>query len=328
MKFKSIPDLNESVRRWAWDLPTSIDLVVGIPRSGLLAANLLCLHLDVPMTDVEGLCREQITETGHRYDDDVSTLSDVNHALVVDDSVYSGRQMTETRERLEAFDFPFEVEYGAAYISSEGHQYVDHWQEVVPTPRAFEWNLMHQSVLRSTCVDIDGVLCRDPTKEENDDGESYREFLTNVEPRIVPSKPVGWLVTCRLEKYRDLTEAWLDEHGIEYDELVMMNLPSKEARRASGTHAEYKAEQYDQTDADLFIESSRRQAAEIAERTGKPVYCYESNQMVQPGTLDRMQNRGGEYLSRFVEDPVAFSLLASRFLFKRGRNRTKRSFGN
>jgi len=37
-------------------------------------------------------------------------------------------------------------------------------------------------------------------------------------------------VTCRLEKYREETEAWLDEHGVTYDNLVMMDHPDMEAR--------------------------------------------------------------------------------------------------
>ena len=58
-------------------------------------------------------------------------------------------------------------------------------------------------------MDFDGVLCRDPTEEENDDGDKYRYFIANVEPIFKPSVEIGWIVTSRLEKYRDLTENWL-----------------------------------------------------------------------------------------------------------------------
>lgn len=183
---------------------------------------------------------------------------------------------------------------------------MNYWEEVVPKPRVFKWNLMRQSMLKNSCIDIDGVLCSDPTREENDDGENYRGFLTGIESHIVPSKKIGWLVTCRLEKYQNLTEAWLDKHRTEYDNLVMMDLPSKEVRQSLGNHVQYKAKVYKLTDADLFIESSPGQAAEISECTRKPVYCYESNQMIQPGALDRMYNKGTSAYPVSLKDPSRF----------------------
>lgn len=326
MNYRTVSDLSESVREWSMEFGDDIDLIVGIPRSGLLVANLMVLYRNLPMTDVVGLRDGRLIDTGYRHDIDLTAVSDVDRVLVVDDSVNTGREMRETRAQLERHDFPFEIEYGAVYASVDGHQYVDHWHEVVSQPRVFEWNIMHHPRLKNWCVDIDGVLCRDPTTEENDDGERYREFITTVDSRVVPSKEIGWLVTCRLEKYREETEAWLDAHGIEYDELVMMDHPSKEARQEAGNHAEYKAETYDSTGADLFIESSPQQAAEIAERTGKPVYCFESNRMVEPGRLPRTHNTVDTYLSRFVESPLSFSREAVGFVYDRGRARLRLAF--
>lgn len=198
MEYRDIAALNVDTHRFARDIPSDIDLVVGIPRSGLLAANILCLYLDVPMTDVDGLCDGRIFDTGKRVDGNRS-FDTFDSVLVVDDSVYTGGQMTETRGRIEEHAFPFEIRYGAIYVSPGGHRYVDYWGEVVPTPRVFEWNVIHHPILENACVDIDGVLCRDPIPEENDDGENYREFLTEVEPKVVPNQRIHRLVTCRLE---------------------------------------------------------------------------------------------------------------------------------
>lgn len=308
----------------AHDLSPDVDLVVAIPRSGLLAANLLCLSLDVPMTDVDGLCRGDLFQTGNRYVGSLS-MEEVDTALVFDDSVYSGTQMTETRQRLGDREFPFDVEYGAVYITRDTHEYVDHWAEVVPTPRVFEWNVIHHYSLSEFCVDIDGVLCRDPTADENDDGRNYREFISEVDPKVLPNRPIGWLVTCRLEKYRDETAAWLDGHGIEYDELVMMDHPDMETRREAGDHAAYKARVYDETGAKLFIESTRHQAMEICERTSKPVFCYDSNEMIRPGRIDEAYRKGRDYFSLFRENPAGFSVDAGEYLLRRISNRIRRS---
>lgn len=317
MNYRSIANLSSDTHRFARDNALDVDLVVGIPRSGLLVANLLCLYLDVPMTDVDGLCEGTVLDTGERYDEDGS-MGDVESVLVVDDSVKSGRQMTETRNRLEERDLPFEISYAAIYVSPWGHEYVDYWAEVVAPPRVFEWNMMHHPVLQYSCVDIDGVLCRDPTPEENDDGENYREFLADVEPNVVPNQTIGYLVTSRLERYRTETERWLDRHGVQYDELVMMDLPSKEARQEQGNHARYKAEVYDSTDASLFVESDPRQAAAICQRTGKPVFCYETKEMIQPGQAKRTYRTAERAVSRFKEDPMGFPAIAGKFLYYRG----------
>jgi uncharacterized HAD superfamily protein len=159
---------------------------------------------------------------------------------------------------------------------------VDLYFEEICGDRVFEWNLMHSWVVKQSCVDIDGVLCEDPTYEQNDDGERYERFLADARPLRIPSVPVGYLVTCRLEKYRALTEMWLEKYGIEYGHLIMMNYPSKEARQASGKHAAFKAKTYMSTKAIIFIESSYVQAKEIARLAKQPVLCVETQQMIYP----------------------------------------------
>lgn len=312
MNYRSVDDLQTDTRRFAEELSADVDLVVGIPRSGLLVSNLLCLYLDVPMTDVDGLCEGRVFDTGRRFEDGLS-FDELDRVLVVDDSVLTGNQMTETREHLDERDFPFDLSYAALYISSWGHKYVDHWQDLVPVPRVFEWNVLHHPKLENFCVDIDGVLCRDPTPEENDDGENYREFVSGVEPNIVPSQRIGWLVTCRLEKYREETEAWLDAHGVEYDNLVMMDYPDKQTRQERGNHGQYKAEVYQSSGADLFIESNPDQAAEICQRTNKPVFCYDSQEMLQPSFIGKTV----EGAAKIRENPLTFpTSLGQRLLYR------------
>jgi uncharacterized HAD superfamily protein len=96
----------------------------------------------------------------------------------------------------------------------------------------------------------------------------------------VISVPIGWLVTNRLEKYRTLTEAWLKAAGVNYKELIMLDLPDKAARLAQrASYAQHKAAAYKKTGARLFLESSRRQAQAIARLTAKSVFCIEDWRM-------------------------------------------------
>ena len=91
---------------------------------------------------------------------------------------------------------------------------IDYFYRYLPLPRIFEWNLFHHPILEQTCVDIDGVLCNDPEESENDDGPKYEQFLRTVKPIYIPTKEIGWLVTCRLEKYRELTAEWLERNSV------------------------------------------------------------------------------------------------------------------
>lgn len=313
MNYRSVDDMSQDVTALARSIPTDIDLVVGIPRSGLLPANLLCLQLNTRMTDVQGLRDRRLLSSGYRYDGKVTGFDDIEHVLVVDDSVDSGRQMRETKAEIAEMDLPFEVEYAAVYVSPTGHREVDYWGEVVYNPRFFEWNMMHHPLLKQSCVDIDGVLCRDPTDEENDDGPRYSQYLTDVEPWVVPTERVDKLVTCRLEKYRAETEAWLERHGIRYNELVMMEYETGEERKAANGYSQFKADIYRSCDAKLFIESDPKQATEIAKLASKPVFSYDTNELVEPGAVAEAVQKSGEYLSKFKRQPLRFSLTASRY---------------
>jgi uncharacterized HAD superfamily protein len=120
-------------------------------------------------------------------------------------------------------------------------------------------------------------LCEDPNEEQNDDGENYLIFLQHTRPKYLPPCKVDVLVTSRLEKYRQQTEAWLQKHGIQYHKLEMLDLPDKETRVRLGIHAKFKSDIYRKYDqAALFIESSKYQSEEIHKQTGKNVFCIEN----------------------------------------------------
>ncbi len=151
-----------------------------------------------------------------------------------------------------------------------------------PCPRAFQWNILtHPAILPNACVDIDGVVCEDPSEEENDDGKNYIEFLNKAKPRLsIPNNVrISCFVTSRLEKYRKYTENWLKKY-FDYGELVMLDLPSKEERLRLNAHASFKASVFSTRQELYFIESNLNQAIEIKNKTGKLVFCTENMMFV------------------------------------------------
>jgi uncharacterized HAD superfamily protein/adenine/guanine phosphoribosyltransferase-like PRPP-binding protein len=290
MNFRSVADLNRTIMHGSAVLPAQIDLVIGIPRSGLLAANLLALHLNLPLTDVEGYIAGRLLQSGHRKQSSQKSADiDARHfrkVLVLDDSILSGKAMRKARQQLEQVKGDAELVFAAVYAAPSARSEVDFYFEEVADPRVFEWNFMHHlAVMPKSCIDIDGVLCHDPTEDQNDDGPLYRKFIEEARPLLIPSVPVGWLVTSRLEKFRAETEGWLRKHGVDYKNLIMLDLPDKESRLAAMAHAPFKAKIYKQADAILFVESNHAQAIEIAAIAGKPVLSIEKQCMVYPSSL-------------------------------------------
>jgi uncharacterized HAD superfamily protein len=258
-----------------------------VPRSGLFAANLLSLAANIPLTDVDGLIAGRLLATGRtrRRGSFGRHAGELKNILIIDDSISTGGSICEVRDKIAASGIEATFTYCAVFGLEDSHVEVDLVLETVPLPRMFQWNMFHHDLLQFCCVDIDGVLCVDPTEEENDDGPAYEAFLESAVAMHVPTRRIGYLVTSRLEKCRSQTEAWLASAGIEYDELIMLDLPTKEARQKSRAHGSFKADVYRSLNAVLFIESEHAQAQEIARRSGKPVLCIESQQIVTPSPL-------------------------------------------
>lgn len=278
MNYRSIADMNKVILKGLSVLPRDFDLIVGIPRSGMLPANLLALYLNKPYTDIHSFVNGHIYKAGARSQ--FFDIKDFKKILVVDDSVASGSALNKSKELLKSVEGNFDIKFCAVYVIPEKENVVDYYFELVPLPRYFQWNIMNHTILEKACFDIDGVLCVDPTEEQNDDGPKYVDFLLNAKPLFVPGCQIGTLVTSRLEKYRKETETWLKNNNVKYKDLVMLDLPNKEARQRANNHAAHKAKTYKSLSYELFIESSLSQALEINRITRKPVLCTETFDMI------------------------------------------------
>lgn len=267
------------VRKNLWRIPHDIDLVVGIPRSGMLPATMIALLLNTRLTDIDSF-----VDNGNIFNNGLTRgeyvkKDEIKKILIVDDSIHGGISLHDAKKKLETIQTKYKFTFCVPIATTFGSTLVDIFFEIIDDDRVFEWNIFHHSVLNNACVDIDGVLCLDPT--EDDDGEKYKTFLQTATPLFLPTCKINTLISCRLEKYRSLTENWLVHNNISYNQLKMLNLPDKTARVAWNKHGIYKGEYYKQrTDCTLFIESSSHQSKIIAEISNKPVYCVETNTML------------------------------------------------
>jgi len=280
LEYRSYADLSGLIHSADISKLKNYDLVVGIPRSGMIPAYMLGLRLNIPVIDLEGFLNGNAPVTGSRM---VKQVKDrFGRMLVVDDSIRSGKQLDLVKEKLSGMQ---DCEFGfcTPFATSDKTGQVDHYFELIDRPRVFQWNIMHSWIYGYSCVDIDGVLCDDPKEEENDDGEKYLHFLLNAPLKYKPSSNVHTLVTNRLEKYRPQTEQWLHRQGIKYKELLMLDLPDRATRVRMGNYGEFKAEVYQsRKDTLLFIESDLNQASRINLLSGRAVFCVDEMRFFPP----------------------------------------------
>ncbi|MBO5621622.1 MAG: phosphoribosyltransferase, partial [Butyrivibrio sp.] len=288
MNFKTYQDLATCISNNIHKIPYDTQLIVGIPRSGVLAGSMLALYMNLPFISLDDYVdgRNFTTGTTRKSRNWIKSTSEARNVLVIDDSISSGKAIKEAKEKINTMNpKPSNVSYCAVYALPITCHLVDIYFELCNQPRMFEWNYLHHWALEFCCMDIDGVLCEDPNIFQNDDGLKYIDFIKNATPRFLPTQKVGKLVTTRLSRYRCETETWLKQHGVEFGELVMMeNITAKE-RALRNNHAEFKARVYKSCDSILFFESNYSQALDICRLSGKPVFCTETRTLINSNNV-------------------------------------------
>lgn len=294
MYYRNVKDLNNIILQRLSIIPRDFDLIVGVPRSGMLPANLLALYLNRPYTDIHSFLNGHIYKAGARGQ--FFDVSEFKNILVVDDSIASGAAMVEVKENLKHLNDQFNIKYCAIYVIPGKEKMVDYFFETVPLPRYFQWNILNHTTLEKACFDIDGVLCADPLPEQNDDGEKYIDFILNAPPLFIPGSKIGTIVTSRLEKFRKETETWLAANNIKYNDLVMLDLPNMEARQRANNHGDHKAKAYLAKPYVLFVESEYHQAVEINRLSKKPVLCTANFEMIFESESFMYNLKSGKHL--------------------------------
>jgi uncharacterized HAD superfamily protein/adenine/guanine phosphoribosyltransferase-like PRPP-binding protein len=283
--YVSFAQLSSAIRARLYEIPADVDLIVGIPRSGMVPAYQIGLMLNRLVCDIDNFIADGAVSHGdtRKLGVTLTSLRQARHILLVDDSIATGSSMQKALARIRDCGYGGRISTCAAIVQPSQKTSVDVSFITMPQPRMFEWNAFHHACVENACFDLDGVLCVDPTAHDNDDGARYEKFIANAKPLFRPSVRIGHIVSARLEKYRALTENWLAAHNISYGQLHLVDLPSKAERIRLGAHCAHKIRVYRETNASMFYESDPGQAREIATGSGKPVLCIADMSMVMPG---------------------------------------------
>ena len=255
-----VEDSLSLARSIPWGVACRLRGVVGVPRSGLLPAAVIAGAWNLPLISLDG---ESLH--GHR-----TLRSGGRDLLLVDDSIYRGRAMSQAEAAVNRWRSGA-LYRAAVYTRSDSIQ-PEFFCRVVDSRRYFEWNLLGHPDLGRFAFDLDGVICEDPTVVD-DDGEVYGSHIASIRPLNLPVVEVGAIITMRLEKWRSVTEAWLLRHDVKYRELVMCQAATVELRRKMD-YGQWKGEQALARGLEVFVESNKRQAAQIHRTSGLPCICF------------------------------------------------------
>ena len=255
MNFKNYYQLAKDTAEFCRQLP-AVDAVYGVPNTGAAVAVMVSNILHIPMVHIEN---------GKPVISKPNIEADISKLLVIDDTVGRGSAMKRTLERIDA---DIEIITAAVYYIRNKPQYA---YMQLSKPRFFEWNIWsYKAMLKDAAVDIDGVLCPEPPVTEYEDPELYEQWICTAPVKYRPLHPVKKVITSRMEYYREQTETWLKEHGIQYKELCMS--PRKQPRDRKGKHAKDKV--WQMKGCKLMIESSKKQADYIGRKY--PCLCIDN----------------------------------------------------
>ena len=272
-----------TIRRNIWKIPHDVDFVIGVPRSGMICGSVVSEFINVPLIDLNGFVQGVEPSGGMRLSlIKGKSENEKPKVLVMDDTVYAGNAMKKTKDKLIPFNDKYKFIYCSVYVDGPAVDIIDFYLEDkrCNTHNVYEWNIFnhHPHIMKKFMFDLDGVFCVDPP-DDRIDYEKYIEYIKNAIPLFIPRVPIGKICTYRISKNMEITQKWLTDQGIQYDQLIMFKADSTEERNNSGVSPwQMKAKVYSEdNNAELFIESDDYQAQMIHQLTGKDVYCVSTN---------------------------------------------------
>jgi len=253
-------------------IPEDIDLIVSIPRSGLLIGTLIAEYTNKASTDLFSYLADvdnyKLNAGSFAPASSVKTALNI---LLVDDSMGVGITMDKAKDLVRKKNPTCKITTCVGWVEPFSTNKVDIYFSIL-RDQFFPWSVLKRGI-SDACCDIDGVLTEDVPTEFDDDGEKYINFLKNQKPKFRPDRKIHTLVTGRLEKYRAITEEWLRQHNVQYGNLIMLNLPNKQEKMKQDT-GNFKAEVFRKSGLQLFIESDFREGNVIKSlNPEKCVYC-------------------------------------------------------
>jgi adenine/guanine phosphoribosyltransferase-like PRPP-binding protein len=241
--FVTIDELAVWTREFVDQLPETYDLVVGIPRSGMLVASIIATKLGRPLSTPDLFLEDRWWSSRLLESPDPS---EVHSILLVDDSIDRGSSLEAAKAILARRERPTRITTAALIAHRrDASGMVDLHHRVIAHPVIFEWNLMHAKVMTRLSANLEGVLDR---------------------PGRIPSYSIDVVLASGDESNRQRAEAFLLAQGVRFGELVMM----------SGRD---KVDVLEAARSDIHLEGPLEEAQRIASATGIPTISLDEMEL-------------------------------------------------
>ncbi len=266
--FSTLSEEVSDVREWIKSLPPDFDIVVGIPRTGLLTASIVAVEFGKPLSTpdliVEG--RYWLTK---RIKNNLNLQS--ARILIVDDSIGEGETIRETVEYIRKYLPEASTEVAVTYVFPPStEKSVDYYFKAF-TDRQPIWRrgLAHGKYGVPIAFGIDGVLCEEPPADKKD----YMIFIETAKPYKIPAYEIDFIITGRNELFRETTEKWLRENNVQYRELLMNS--------ENENTVDFKSRMIRIKKPHLYVESSPSEALAIHRKTGCRILCIGNEKLYE-----------------------------------------------
>ncbi len=149
--------------------------VAGVPRSGMLAASAMAIHLSVPLFEASTLGLRSLAH-GRR----IENVPQKGRIIVVEDSLNTGRRFHDLKRTLGNQHI-----YASIFSTSRAKRLADYVACELELPRWFDWWLYGSRAMQQMRIgiDFDGILCGDCPRDTDDDGERYSAWMQSVPAR-------------------------------------------------------------------------------------------------------------------------------------------------
>ena len=219
INYKKYSDLVRLIKKNIYKIE-DFDLFVGIPRSGLLPANIMALYLNKPVCTVSELRYKIVPQNG--FSRQIERKEKFQKILIVDDSINTGKSINYVKDLLK--DTNFNITFCAVYATEKATQLVDIFFEVVPKPRIFQWNYLNNSILLSSAVLFEGVICKNLKK--NNSMINLEKNLEKVKANIFFNAKLKIIFTGYSINTAPLITKWLNNNNIYYEKIIYNFYPS------------------------------------------------------------------------------------------------------
>lgn len=261
-------------------VPSDCKGIVGVSRSGLLAATIIATTLNLPLWELSGIHGLRPLGSGSRTN---GLTRPSGPLFVVDDSAYSGLAARNARKAMKGQNAIFAVVYTRPEVAHN----VDYYARQLPSPHLFEWNLFNNGIVHGNAsdprlrggigFDMDGVICEECSVNDQDH-EAYRKWILNARPRSIPRlTDIPMLATARIPSYEKETRAWLSRWNIRPQKLALY--PAAVNDRSYQQVADHKAKAVKEAGVSIFVESSEVQARLISKQAQIPVICTDTGEV-------------------------------------------------